>query len=62
MRPTPSSPNAAIDKTSGIDCSAHYRFGTGRFGKFDFNVSITDVLAHSIQEFEGKAGTKEPND
>lgn len=51
--------NAAVDKTSGIDFSAHYALTTERFGNFDFNLGITDVLTHTIQQYEGDPGVNE---
>jgi iron complex outermembrane receptor protein len=45
--------NAAVDRTSGIDFSAHYLLSTGVIGNFDFNFAITDVLTHTIQLFPG---------
>jgi iron complex outermembrane recepter protein len=41
--------NAAVDRTSGFDFSAHYQLETDRIGKFDFNFGYTYVATHTIQ-------------
>ncbi|HEX6834536.1 MAG TPA: TonB-dependent receptor [Rudaea sp.] len=41
--------NAAVDRTSGIDFSAHYLLETDRWGSFDFNLGYTYVVTHDIQ-------------
>ncbi|MEO8809594.1 MAG: TonB-dependent receptor [Rhodanobacter sp.] len=45
--------NAAVDQTSGIDFSTHYRLETERLGKFDFNLGLTYVASHQVQLFPG---------
>ncbi|MBS0432878.1 MAG: TonB-dependent receptor [Proteobacteria bacterium] len=41
--------NAAVDRTSGIDVHAHYRWDANRYGIFDFNFGATWVKSHTIQ-------------
>ncbi|HEX4243064.1 MAG TPA: TonB-dependent receptor [Steroidobacteraceae bacterium] len=45
--------NAALEETSGVDLSAHWRIDANRLGFFDFNAGFTDVLTHTVQLFPG---------
>ena len=54
--------NAAVEKTSGIDFSAHYGFRAGAAGRFDLKASLTDVLTHTIQLHSGDAVDNELTD
>ncbi len=54
--------NAAVEKTSGIDFSAHYGFRAGAAGRFDLKASLTDVLTHTIQLHAGDAIDNELTD
>jgi outer membrane receptor protein involved in Fe transport len=54
--------NAAVEKTSGIDVSAHYRIHAGRIGMFDLRAAVTDVFTHTIQLHAGDAVDNELTD
>jgi outer membrane receptor protein involved in Fe transport len=45
--------NAAVDRTSGIDFKAHYKWETDRAGTFDFDLGYTYVISHTLQQFPG---------
>ena len=54
--------NAAVERTSGVDVSAHYLLHAGRVGSFDFNLGLTDVMTHTVQLSAGDAIDNELSD
>ena len=45
--------NAAVDRTDGIDVSAHYYLDMHRFGGLSLGGGLTRVLSHTIRDFPG---------
>ena len=54
--------NAAIDRTSGVDFSAHYLLETAQTGSFNFTLGLTYVATHEVQLFRGDPTVNEFKD
>lgn len=54
--------NAAVERTSGMDLSVHFKLDAQRYGAFDFNVAGTYVFVHKIQLFAGDPVVNEFSD
>ncbi len=45
--------NASVERTSGVDFAAHYRWDTDSYGRFDFGLQYGLVVTHTLQQFRG---------